>query len=377
MTEQRSTTEKTQRRSRTGALFGLAIVAGSALYVVWHYSADNSRILAMRSAQAKVAELGPRVETVKATTGPRFRTIQLLGDVRSAASVTLYAKVSGYLKAIHVDKGDQVMAGQILAELESPELEQQFAASSADLVHKKRNLERLRGLFDRGSTTQVLMLQAETDALVAESNVAALSTTKAYQVIRAPFDGRVTARFVDAGALVTNAQTNLVSAMPVVTVSNNARVRVYAFLQQQDVPFIKVGQKAEVSDASRPERRKTAQVTRMTGELDPKSRTMLIEVHLDNGDDFFTPGSFVNLTLQAPLESHVQIPAAALLVRQSKTFVASVDRDRVRFSAVTVGGTDGAQVVVTQGVREGDTLAVNLPDEVTDGARIQPVPLRR
>mgnify|MGYP000653253519 CR=1 FL=1 len=92
---------------------------------------------------------------------------------------------------------------------------------------------------------------------------------------------------------------------------------------------------------------------------------------------FFTPGSFVNLTLQAPLESHVQIPAAALLVRQSKTFVASVDRDRVRFSAVSVGATDGAQVVVTQGVREGDTLAINLPDEITDGARIQPVPLRR
>jgi RND family efflux transporter MFP subunit len=369
--------EKQRKLSSTGIIAGLVLVAGAAYLVQRHYQTEGARVAIMRSAQAKVAEDGPRVEVIKAGAGPDFRTIKLLGDVKSSASVTLYAKVSGYLKSIAVDKGDIVSAGQIIAELESPELEQQLAASTADLMNKRRNLERLRGLYERGSTTQVLMLQSETDALVSENNVAVLSTTKSYLTIRAPLDGRVISRFMDPGSLVTNAQTNSVSATPIVTISNNSRIRVYAYLQQHDVPFIKVGHKAEISDASRPERRRSAEVTRMTGEIDSKSRTMLIEAHLDNPDDFFTPGSFVNMSLQVPLEKYIQIPATALLVRQAKTFVAAVDQDRVRFRPIIVAGTDGAQIAVSKGVAEGDVLVINLPDEVTDGDRVQPVAPRR
>ena len=115
----------------------------------------------------------------------------------------------------------------------------------------------------------------------------------------------------------------------------------------------------------------------MTGEIDSKSRTMLIESHLDNPDDFFTPGSFVNITLQVPLEKYIQIPATALLVRQARTFVAAIDQDRVRFRPIVVAGTDGAWIAVNRGVGEGDTLVINLPDEVTDGDRVQPVAPRR
>ena len=220
--------EQKRKLSFTGVVAGLVLVAGAAYFVQRHYETEGDRVATMRSAQAKVAEAGPRVEVIKAAPGPEFRTIKLLGDVKSAASVTLYAKVSGYLKSILVDKGDVVAAGQLIAELESPELEQQLAASSADLVNKRRNLERLRGLYERGSTTQVALLQSETDALVSENNVAVLSTTKSYLTIRAPLEGRVTARFMDPGALVTNAQTNFVSATPIITISNKSKIRVYA-----------------------------------------------------------------------------------------------------------------------------------------------------
>ena len=335
--------DKQRKLSFTGIIAGLVLVSGAAYLVQRHYQTEGARVAIMRSAQAKVAEDGPRVEVIKAGAGPDFRTIKLLGDVKSSASVTLYAKVSGYLKSIAVDKGDIVSAGQIIAELESPELEQQLAASTADLMN----------------------------------NVAVLSTTKSYLTIRAPLDGRVISRFMDPGSLVTNAQTNSVSATPIVTISNNSRIRVYAYLQQQDVPFIKVGHKVEISDASRPERKRSADVTRMTGEIDSKSRTMLIEAHLDNPDDFFTPGSFVNMSLQVPLEKYIQIPATALLVRQAKTFVAAVDQDRVRFRPIIVAGTDGAQIAVAKGVAEGDVLVINLPDEVTDGDRVQPLAPRR
>jgi RND family efflux transporter MFP subunit len=364
-----------QNKSHIARIAGGVFLLAAVVFVWRHYSGESDRVETMRSAQAKIAEAGPRVEMIEAAAGPKSRTIKLLGDVRSAATVTLYAKISAYLKTINVDKGDKVTVGQLLAELDSPELEQQFAAASADLVQKKRNLERLRGLFERGSTTQVAMLQAETDFMVAENNVAGLAATRAYQTIRSPLEGRITARFVDPGALVTNAQTNAVSAQPLLTISENTRVRIYAYLQQQDVPFIKVGHKAEVVDASRPERRKTGEITRMTGELDPKSRTMLIEVHLNNPDEFFVPGSFVNLTLDVPLASSVQVPAPALLVRAGKTVVPVFDKEKstVSLRPVRVGGTDGARVTVAEGLNAGEPILLNLPDEVTDGGRVQAV----
>ena len=140
-----------QNKSQIARIAGGVFLLAAVIFVWRHYAGESNRVENMRSAQAKVAELGPRVEMIEASAGPKSRTIKLLGDVRSASSVTLYAKISAYLKNIYVDKGDKVTAGQLLAELDSPELEQQFAAASNDLVQKKRNLERLRGLFERGS----------------------------------------------------------------------------------------------------------------------------------------------------------------------------------------------------------------------------------
>ena len=371
--------DASHKKTRVLQFAGLGALVVASLFVWLHYAGEAHRVEIMRSAQAEAAQRGPRVEMIEALSGPTSRAIKLLGDVRSGASVIIYAKVSAYLKVIYVDRGDKVKAGQLLAELDSPELEQQYAAASADLAQKKRNLERLRGLFERGSATQVAMLQAETDFMVAENNVAGLAATRGYQTIRSPLEGRITARFVDAGALVTNAQTNAVSAQPLLTISDDSRVRIYAYLQQYDVPFVKLGHKVEVADSSRPERKRVGEVTRMTGELDPKSRTMLIEVHLDNADEFFVPGSFVNLTLQAPLEPSVQVPAPALLVRNGKTVVPVFDKQSttVALRPVQVGGTDGARVTIASGLTAGEPILLNLPDEVTDGGRVQAVPQRR
>jgi membrane fusion protein, multidrug efflux system len=352
---------------------GIVAIAAAAGGVYYIYKSRNLEISTVREARATIAERGPRIEVVKATASPTERTIKLLGDVRSGATTTIYAKVAGYLKTISVDKGDRVEAGQLVAQIESPELEQQYAAASADLANKRRNFARIKELFGKGIATQVALNQAETDAMVAENTVGALETTKLYQVVRAPFAGRVTARFVDPGALVTNAQTNITSAMPMVTISDDRRIRVYAYVQQADAPFIRIGDKAELSDASSPERRKLATVTRMTGELDQKTRTMLIEVHLDNSDDFFVPGSFVYVTLTVPIESVTRIPVTALLTRGDKTNVAVLDGGVVKFRPIAVSATDGANINVAGGLKPGEQVAINLPDEVTDGSRIQPV----
>jgi membrane fusion protein, multidrug efflux system len=350
---------------------GVLVAAAGGVYYI--HKSRNIEIGTVREARAAIAERGPRIEIVNATASPTERSIKLLGDVRSGATTTLYAKVAGYLKTIAVDKGDRVEAGQVIAQIESPELEQQYAGASADLANKRRNFARIKELFGKGIATQVALNQAETDATISENIVGALETTKAYQTVRAPFGGRITARFVDPGALITNAQANVTSALPMVTISDDRRVRVYAYVQQADAPFVRIGDKAELSDASNLERKKTATVTRMTGELDQKTRTMLIEVHVDNSDDFFVPGSFVYVTLTVPIESVTRIPVTALLTRGDKTNVAVLDKGLVRFRPITVSATDGANINVAAGLKPGEQVAVNLPDEVTDGSRIQPV----
>ena len=125
---------------------GVGAVAIAAAAVVYFHLSRNSEIAAIREAKAAVAERGPRIEVVTTMAGPTERTIKLLGDVRSAATTTLYGKVAGYLKTISVDKGDKVTAGQEIAYIESTELQQQFAGASADLANKRRTLARSRAL---------------------------------------------------------------------------------------------------------------------------------------------------------------------------------------------------------------------------------------
>src|SRR5215218_1466500 len=354
-------------------LLGIVVVAGAGLAAGYFHVTRNQDVAAAREARAAAVEIGPRVEVMTVEAGPPKRTITLLADVRSLAVATLYSKVSGYLKSVAVDKGDRVEAGQIVAQIESPEIDQQYAAAVTDLEHKKRNLERSRDLLSRGNTTQVAMLQFETDARVAEANVKGLETMKGYQIIRAPFAGRVTQRYVDPGALITNAQTNYVSALPIMTISDDSRLRVYCYVQQQDVPFINVGDTADIIDASNPERRMKAKVSRMTGELETRTRTMQIEINIDNTEGFLVAGSFANVVLHIPIQSYPQIPVSGLLVRGNDSFVAMVENDTLRYKPIRVATTDGNTVTVAEGLKKGDRIAINLPDEMTDGAKVQPI----
>jgi RND family efflux transporter MFP subunit len=373
MAEDQPVTGSRSGRSMRFYLSGAALTVGAFVAVGYFHFSRNHTVAAAREARANTVERGPRVEVVAAVQGPTERTITLLADVRSNATATLYAKVSGYVKSVAVDRGDRVQAGQVVAMIESPEIDQQYAAALTDLEHKRRNLARSKELFANGNTTQVAMLQFETEARVTEANVKGIETIKGYQTIRAPFAGRVTARFVDPGALITNAQTNIVSALPILTVSDDSRLRVFCYLQQQDVPFVNVGDVADVIDASNPERRMQAKISRMTGELDPRTRTMQIEINIDNAEGFLAAGSFANVTLHVPIKSYPQIPVSGLLVRGADNFVAMVENDMLRWKPIRVASTDGNTVTVAEGLRQGDRVAINLPDEVTDGAKVQPI----
>jgi len=148
---------------------------------------------------------------------------------------------------------------------------------------------------------------------------------------------------------------------------------VFAYVQQADVPFVNVGDEAEVIDASNPDRKRKAKVSRMTGELDPRARAMQIEVNIDNADNFMVAGSFAYVAIHIPITSYPQIPVSGLIIRGEDSMVAVLDNDILRFKRVKVAMTDGNTISVAEGLRSGERIAVNLPDEVNDGANVQPI----
>ena len=135
-----------------------------------------------------------------------------------------------------------------------------------------------------------------------------------------------------------------------------------------------VGDLANVSDGSNAERKVKAKIARTAGQLDPRTRTLFTEIEVDNTDHFLVPGKSANVTLHVPQRNYPEIPVAGLIVRGDKTFVAGVaDDGLVHMRPVTVASTDGICAMLADGANLGDKIAVNLPDEVSDGGRIQPV----
>jgi membrane fusion protein, multidrug efflux system len=203
--------------------------------------------------------------------------------------------------------------------------------------------------------------------------VAQNATLKSYEQIRAPFDGVITARFVDVGALVQNSTTNKTSNQPVVTIADESKLRVDVYVEQRDVPYVHVGDKAEVTDGSNPDRKMQAVVARTSNELDPRSRTLFVELDIDNSNHFLVPGSFAYVTLRIPVPSYPEVPATGLIVRGTRTLVADVaDDETVHLRPVTVASTDGIKAAIAEGAKAGQRVALNLPDEVADGGRIRP-----
>lgn len=348
----------------------LLVAAGFGTFRFMQESAAN--VASTRTAMETEAARGPRVVVATVAQGPSIRTIQLLGDARAYSTATLFAKVSGYLKTVSVDKGDLVTAGQIIAEIESTELESQYQSAVADLDNKQRIAARARDLLRSGSTAQQAADQAETNLRMAQESVRNLNAIRSYQVLRAPFDGMVVARFADPGALLQAATTNQASSLPVIQLADTTKLRIGAFVEQRDVSAIKPGDEADIIDASNTERRRTARISRTAGSLDPRTRTLFIEIDLDNKDNFLVPGSFVQVVLKVPVTSYPQIPVNAVLQRGPNTVVAVVGPDEtVRFRPIRVASTDGIVSNVADGLKPGEKVGLNVPNDVIEGAKIR------
>lgn len=355
---------------------GLAGAAAMILLVILLFVSRSSQAKTEAASRQQAIQAGPRVGVLRATRSPGQRKMQLEGEARPFASVTLYAKVSGYLKQIRVDRGDAVEANQVLAVIESPELDRQYEGALADAQNKQAMAKRTAALVPSGVVSTQESDVARTNAEMAQAAVEALKSQKSYEILRAPFRGTVTARFADPGALVQNATNSQTSALPVLTVSQNDRLRVFVYLDQRAAASVQVGDPVEIRVPERPGLTRAGKVSRLSRELDVKSKTMLAEIDLENSGKEIIPGSFVLVSLQLSTPSLVEIPFEALIFRGTAPFVAVVDSQmRVKYRPVKIADQDGQRAQLLDGLSEGELVALNLGESISEGDKVQPVPV--
>jgi RND family efflux transporter MFP subunit len=350
----------------------LVLIVGTGVYMLFakkSASVENSRAdLALESKE------GIKVRVAKVTNSPSVRTLRVTGEARPYAAVTLYAKVSGYLKRITVDKGDKVKEGELLAVIESPELERSYEAGAADARNKRSVAKRTEDLEKQGLVAPQDAEKADADAETAEANLAALRVQKEYQYLKAPISGTVTARYADPGALVQSAANSQSSALPLVSISENNTLRIYIYLDQKDAQFVHVGDSVIITLPERPSLEIHSVISRYTGEIDTRTRMLLAEVELDNKDGKILAGSYVQVKLTIKTPQTLLIPSDGIVLRGDKTFVAVAGADNtLKYRPIVVADNDGRTALVTSGLSEGETIVLGIGDGLSDGDKIQPI----
>ncbi len=369
---------KAEQGSLAYMLFGVILLGGILLLATWLHVSKASDIGKDARARESDVKAGPRVNFVMSRIAPPERSVELVGEARPYLQSTLYAKVSGYLRDIKVDYGDKVGAGQILAIIESPELDRQYEAAVADATNKELLAKRGWALLPQKAISIEEAQNREYAAQTAKATAASLLAQKEYEIIRAPFSGIVTTRFADPGALLQNATTTQTAALPLVTLSEVGKLKVYAYSNQSVAGFIQVGDRAEIWDATRSEERVPAAVSRTSVQLSARTRTLLIQFDVDNGKNLLVPGSFVRVALKIKTPPRVEVPVEALVYRSGNPFVAVInEKNTVDLRQVAIAFSDGTTARLLSGVREGERVAMNLGAGVAEGDTVQPVETRK
>ena len=363
-----------RRRSALVYVAGLGTLILVAYGVITLDARRKSQAHTDAVSREATVRMGPRVRLAAVKRSPAVRHLVLQGEARPFAEVTLYAKVAGYLRDLRVDKGDHVKANQILATVIAPELDAQYIAAEADARNKRVNAKRLTALAPTGVVSAQELEQGQASADVAEATQAALSNQRDYRVIRAPFSGVVTARFADPGTLIQSAANAQSGAVPIVSIAKGDTLRVYVYLDQASASFVRVGDRASIRVPEKPGWSRQAQVTRSSGSLSPRTRTMQTEVDIENADGAILPGSYVDVELVVHVPPLLEMPAEALVMRGEKTNVAVVEGDQhVHYRSVVVADDDGQAVRLVSGVKEGERVALNLGSDTSDGSLVQVV----
>lgn len=353
---------------------GILAVLIAGVMALLLFTRQRSGVQAATQQLTVEGQKGPTVEVATAHKVAGSNTVRLIGEARPYQSAILYAKVSGYMRSISVDKGDSVRANQVIAVIESPETDKQYQAAVAEAHNKELIANRAATLVKKEMISQQDADQAEADAAVAKANLEQIGTVKSYEQLRAPFSGTVTARYSDPGALIQNAATSQTSALPLVEVSETSRLRIYVYVDQAHAPYVRTGDEVTIVDQANPNLKLSAKVTRTSGAIDPKTRTLLVEIDVNNPRNRILAGSFVQVELKVQTPRYVEVPSDTLIVRGVQTFVAVVTADNtIKFTPVAVAEQTGETARLFSGLEEGERVARSIGERVAEGGKVQPV----
>jgi RND family efflux transporter MFP subunit len=325
----------------------------------------------------------PTVIALQPQSGSPVDTLVLPGNVTAYTDAPIYARAAGYLTRWYYDIGAHVKKGALLAEISAPELDQQVAQAQADLATAQANAANAKLQADRYSglvqsnavskqdTDTYVHLGASTAAAVrsAQANLQRLRELQAFEKIYAPFDGVVTARTVDTGQLIADGGATELFHMQALQT-----LRVYVNLPQHYAQSARVGSAYDITFPEMPGKALQGKLVRTSDAIDPVSRTLLVELDVDNRGGQLLPGSLaqVHFKTAAPTESFV-VPVSALIFRREGLRVATlVNGDKAHLVPVTIGQDDGATVQIVSGLSASDKVIQDPPDALIDGMRVTP-----
>ncbi len=355
-------------------LFGLVAI-GVAMFGITNREKTETDLTQRTHAQAI-----PTVAVVTPEHGVGRQELVLPGDVEAWYQAPIYARVNGYVRMWYKDIGAKVKAGELLAEIDTPDLDQQYEQAKGELAKAEAN-EALAELTAKRweamrNTAAVSQQEADEKAgeyeaskaevAAAKANVARLEALEGFKKIISPFDGVVTARNIDVGALVNSTPTSPVALFGVADVHE---MRIYVSVPQSFSAQIHVGMKAELRLPQYPDRSFEAAVATTSNAISQKSRSLLVELRRDNKDGLLQPGSFVEVHFELPANNEIlHLPASALIFRKNQPEVATVGSDdRVKLKPIEVGRDLGTEVEVLSGLTSSDRVIRSPSDSIADG----------
>jgi RND family efflux transporter MFP subunit len=366
-------------KSRTLVIL-LVIAAAAAVYFLGIRPRQRSEADAAGLARAAGQ---PSVNVIIAARATAVRELVLPAALQAFDDTAIHARASGYLGKWLVDIGDHVKAGQTLAVIDSPEIDQELRQARANLEVATANRELARVTADRWKSLggQHAVAQQDVDQRVAdyaarqadtaaaEANVQRLEEMQQFETVTAPFDGVISVRNIDVGALISAG-----SGPELFHISQSGTLRVYVNVPQAYVPDMKVGLPVDVLVDEFPGENFPGKVVRFAGALDAASRTLLVEVQIPNAKAELFPGMFCRLRFRLPSDPAILIPSNDAIIRAEGTLVAVVTPENtLHFQKVSLGRDFGTQIEVRAGLAEGSHIVDNPGDSLSEGLLVTPV----
>lgn len=338
-------------------------------------SPDNSGAAVGSDPVGTPVSAGPAVQIMKPQRRDLERSITIPGNISPWYQTTLYAKVPGYVKWVGVDKGDVVKKGQLVAEIDAPEIEDQYRQAEADYKIKQITAERMLAVWKENPD-----VIAKQDVDVAQASAEAARHLRdsrrilhQYTKVLAPFSGVITARFADPGAMIQAATGSSTQATPLFTIMDMDQVRVYVSVPQEAATLARPGVPAKVTIREMVGKEFRGTITRTTEALDPATRTLLVEIDLPNKEHQLGPGMFANVTLY--LEKHqnaLAVPPAAIVsggpAGARSVFV--VEGGKARKVPIKTGVDDGVWIEVMEGLTGNEDIVVVGKGALTEGSPV-------